>query len=77
MVHYKETNVADGQHEGELAGAVRVDDAGDFVCKSSKAEDVGNGMVVNVVNEIEARADVGDVVILDGFDEARHDGVRD
>ncbi len=54
MVHYKKTNVAVKQHEGELTGAVIADNAGDFVGKRPKAEDVGNAMVVAVIDEIEA-----------------------
>ncbi len=46
-----------------------------FVGKSSKAEDVGNGMVVDVVDEIEVGVGVGDIVVLDGLNKARHDGV--
>ena len=42
MVHYKKPNIAIKQHERKLAGAVVVDDTGDFVGKSPDAEDVGN-----------------------------------
>jgi hypothetical protein len=52
MVYYKKTSIAVERHERELAGAVVVDNAGDFVGKSPEAEDVDNGMVVNVVDEI-------------------------
>ncbi len=77
MVHYKETNVAIKEHEGNLAGAVVVDDAGVFVGKSPEAEDVGNGIVIDVVDEIEAGVDIGDVIVLNGFNKAGHDRVRD
>jgi hypothetical protein len=75
MVHYKETKVAVKQHEGELAGAVVVNDADDFVGKSPKAEDVGNRMVVDVIDEIEAGVDIREVIVLDEFDKAGHGGV--
>jgi hypothetical protein len=77
MVHYKKTNVAIKRYEAELAGTVVVDNTGDFFGYSHKAEDVGDGIVVDDVNEIEVRVDIGDIVVLDGFNKARHDGVRD
>jgi hypothetical protein len=77
MVHYKKTNVAIKRHEGEFAASVIVDNAGDFVSKCPKAEDVDNGMIINVVNEIEEGVNNRDVIVLDGFDDAGHDGVRD
>jgi hypothetical protein len=77
MVLYKKTNIAVKRHEGELADAVVVDNAGDFVGKCPEAEDVGNGTVVDVVDEIVVGVDVGDVIILDGFNEVGHDGDRD
>ncbi len=42
MIHYKQTDVAIKCHEGELAGAVIVYDARNFIGKCSKAEDVGD-----------------------------------
>ena len=62
-------------HEGEVSREVVVNDAGDFVGKSPKAEDVGNGMVVDVVDEIEAGVNILDVIVLNWFDGAGHDGV--
>ena len=49
MVHHKKTYVAVKGHVGEFAGAVVVDDTGDFVCKHAKSEHVGDGLVINIV----------------------------
>jgi hypothetical protein len=75
MVHYKETDVAIKQHEGKFAGAVIVIDSYGFVGKRPKAEDVGNQMVVDIVNEMKTGFCVGDVVGLDGRGKAGHDQV--
>jgi hypothetical protein len=64
MVHYKKMNIAIKQHEGELAGAAVVDDAGDFFGKSPEAEVVGKVIVINVVDEIEVGVDIKDVIVL-------------
>ncbi len=76
MVYYKK-NIAIKRHEWELAGTVVVDNTGDFVDKCPNAEDVGNEMAVNVVDEIEVGVNAKDVLILDGFNKAGHDEVRD
>ena len=39
----------------ELAGAIVVDNAGHFVCKCAKSEDIGYEMAIYVVDEVEAR----------------------
>ncbi len=43
--------VAVERHEGEVACAVVVDDTGVFVGKGTKAEHVGNGLIVDIINE--------------------------
>jgi hypothetical protein len=47
----QKTYVAIKQHEGEVACAVVVDDTGIFVSKGTKAEHVGNGLIVDIINE--------------------------
>ncbi len=51
MVHNGKTNVAVEQHEGEVACAVVVDDTGVFVGEGAKAEHVGNGLIIDIINE--------------------------
>ncbi len=51
MVHHKKTYVAVKRHEGEVACAVVVDNTGVFVGKGAKAEHVGNGLIVDIINE--------------------------
>ncbi len=51
MIHHKKTYVAIKQHEGEVACAVVVDDTGVFVGKGTKAENVGNGLIIDIINE--------------------------
>ena len=63
MVHHKETNVAIKQHEGEVTSAFIVDDSCVLVGKSAKTEHIGDGFVVNVVNECWSRATAVVVVI--------------
>jgi hypothetical protein len=41
-VHYKEAKIAIKQHEGDVFGAIIVDNAGSFSGKRTKAEDVDN-----------------------------------
>jgi hypothetical protein len=80
MVHYEETNVSIEGHERELAGAVVINDASYLVSKCTEAENVGNGMVGNVVNDVEVRVAIGEVVlfiVVEGVEEAGHHGVRD
>ena len=62
MVHYKKTNVAVEGHVGEFAGAIVVDNTGDFVCKHAKAQHVGNGLVVEDVDDVVMLSCVGNVV---------------
>ncbi len=51
MVHHEKTFVAIEQHEGEVACAVVVDNTGVFFGKGSKAEHVGDGLIVDIINE--------------------------
>ncbi len=51
MVHYKKTYVAIKRHEGGVACAVVVDNTGIFVGKGAKAEHVGDGLIVDIINE--------------------------
>ncbi len=51
MVHHKKTYVAVEQHEGEVACAVVVDNTDVFVGKGAQAEHVGDGLIVNIINE--------------------------
>ncbi len=51
MVHHEKTYVAVEQHEGEVACAVVVDNTGVFVGEGAKAEHVGNGVIVDIINE--------------------------
>jgi hypothetical protein len=77
----KKTNIAVKGHVGEFACAVVVDDTGDFVCKCAKAELIGNGLVIVVVNDVMVllgrRGKIVVGVGIVGFDKAGHDGVRD
>jgi hypothetical protein len=77
MVHYKEIDIVIELHEGKFAGAVVVNDSSDFVGKCPKAEDVGNQMVVNDVNEMKTGFCVGAVIRFDVRDKAGHDWVWD
>ncbi len=51
VVHHEKTYVAIKQHEGEVACAVVVDNTGVFVSKGAKSEHLGNGLIVNIINE--------------------------
>ena len=52
MIHYKETYISVKRHVREIAGAVIVDNVGHFVGKCFKAEHVGDGFVLNLVNYV-------------------------
>jgi hypothetical protein len=76
----KKTNIAVKGHEGEFASAVVIDNVGDFVCKRTEAEHVGDGLVVDVIDDVVMLSCVGNVVGevgIVGFDKAGHAGVRD
>ncbi len=81
MVHDKKTYIAVEGHVGEFACAVVVDDTGDFVCECAKAEHIGNGLIIVVVNDVMVLLGrMGNIVIgvgIMGFDKAGHAGVRD
>jgi hypothetical protein len=80
MVHNEKTNVSIKGHERELACAVIINDAGYLVGKRSETENVGNRMVINIVDNVEMGVAIGEVivfVVVEGFKEARHHGVRD
>jgi hypothetical protein len=79
MIHYKETDVAIKWHEGELTSAVVVYNAGNLTGKCSKAEDLGDQVVINVIDDVVGWVDVRDdiVIILGGFYKTWHDGIRD
>jgi hypothetical protein len=80
MVHYGKANVSIKGHERELAGVVVINNAGFLVRKRAKAENIGNGMVVDVVDDVEIRFVIREVVlfvVVEGFEEAGHHGVRD
>lgn len=62
MVHYKETDVTIKRRVGKFAGAVVVDDPCYFFGKGAKAKDVGDGVVVYIINEVETQS-VGDVFV--------------
>ena len=75
----KKTNIAVKGHVGEFSGAVVVDDTGDFVCECTKAEHIGKGLVIVVVDDVVLLGPVGNVVVgvgIVGFNKARHVGVR-
>jgi hypothetical protein len=80
MVHYKKTKVSIERHEQELASAVVINNAGYLVGKRAKADNVGNEMVVDVVDDVEMRVAVREVVIfvvVKVVEEAEHYGVID
>ncbi len=74
MVHDEETNVSTEHHKRKFAGTVIVHDTSGFVGKSSKSEDVGNQVLVHVIDDVKVGFGVGDVVNVDGRYEAGHDG---
>jgi hypothetical protein len=77
MVHDEETNVSIKQHKRKFDGTVIVHNTCGFVGKSSETEDVGDRVVVYVVNNVKVGFGVGDVVNVNGWYEAGHDGVMD
>ena len=67
-------------HVGEFTGAVVVDDTRDFDRKCAKAEHIGNGLVIVVVDDVVLLGRMGNVVVgvgIVGFNKAGHVGVRD
>ena len=80
MVHYKKTNIAVEGYVGEFAGPVVVDDTEDFVCKRAKAEHIGDGLVIVVVDDVVLVSRMGNVVVgvgIMGFKKAGHAGIKD
>ncbi len=74
MAHHEKKYVAIKQHEGAVACAVVVDDTGVFVREGSKVEHIGDGLIVNIINE----GGLGFVVVIFVVrDEARHDEMMD
>jgi hypothetical protein len=52
VVHDKEAKVAIEQHVWEVASAVIVYDSQEFVYKCAKAEYIGNGVIIEILNEM-------------------------
>jgi hypothetical protein len=80
MVHYKKTNISIKGHEQELASVDVINNTGYLVGKHAEAENDGNGMVVDIVDDVEVRVAVSKVIVfvmVEGVGEARHHGVRD
>jgi hypothetical protein len=74
MLHHKKAYVAIEQHKGEVAGAVVVDDTGVFVDKGAKIKYIGDGFIIDIIDE----GGLGFVVVV--FirvirNEARHEGM--
>jgi hypothetical protein len=55
MVENEETNAAVEGHEGEQPSEVVVDDTTVFVCKRPKTEDICNGFIAIICDDIGAR----------------------
>ena len=74
MVHDEKANVAVERCVRELAGTVVVNDPCYFVGKRAEAENVGNGVVVDVIDDVESWVCVGDVILVvsRGLVEAGH-----
>ena len=53
MIHYEKTDISIERRIGKLAGAIIVDDTRDFVSERAKTKDVGNGVVVDIVDKVE------------------------
>ncbi len=51
MIHHEKTYVAIKQHEEKVACAVVVDNTSVFVGEGTKAEHVGDGLIVDIINE--------------------------
>ncbi len=65
MIHHEKTDITIKGPVREVAGAVVVHDARDFVGKCAKAEDVGDGVVIDIVDKVVAWIDgVGIVVVI-------------
>ncbi len=74
MVHHKKTYVAIKQHKGEVAGAVVVDDTGVFVGKGTKTKYIGDGFIIDIIDE--GRPGFVVVVFVGVIrNEARHEGM--
>ncbi len=76
MVHHEKTCVAVKQHEGKVACAVVVDDTGVFVGEGAKAEQVGDGLIVDIINEGETGL-VAVILVAVIRNKARHDRLMD
>ncbi len=55
MVENEETNAAVERHEGEQPSEVVVDDTAILVCERPKTEDICNGFIAIICNDIGAR----------------------
>ena len=55
MVKYEKTNTPIKRHEWERSCQIVVDNTALLVCKRAEAEDVGNGLVLVVGDEVRAR----------------------
>jgi hypothetical protein len=64
LQRYEKTNVSVEGHEWELAGAVIINNAGYLFGKCAKAESVDNGMVLNVIDDVEMWVAFGEVVVF-------------
>ena len=64
MVHDEETHVAVERCVREFTGAVVVNDARNLVGEGAKAEDVGDGVVIYIVDEIVVLDGAGGVVVV-------------
>ncbi len=51
MVHHEKTYVVIEQHKGEVAGAVVVNNTGVFVGEGTKTKYIGNGFIIDIINE--------------------------
>ncbi len=74
MVNHKKTYIAIERHKGEVAGAVVVDNTGVFVGKGSKTKYIGDGFIIDIIDE----GGPGFVlVVFIGVvrNEARHEGM--
>ncbi len=74
MVHHKKAYVAIERHKEEVAGAVVVDDTGVFVGKGTKTKYIGDGFILDIINEGGLEFVV---VVFIGVvrNEARHEGM--
>ncbi len=51
MVHHEKTYAAIERHKGEVASAVIVDDTSLFVGKGAKTEYIGDGFIIDIIDE--------------------------